>query len=93
MSRFLGDSLFLPITFFGIEQRLSLPFFANPSQVLRKFAKKPKGGLREVAKKLRRNPTLFSLSRAGSVLGLFVSYFFITPVPQAISRQKRQKGT
>jgi hypothetical protein len=37
-----------PPTFFGTEQRLSLPSFANPSQVLRKFAKKPKRILREV---------------------------------------------
>src|SRR5262245_34101935 len=41
-------ALLVLLPFFGTDQRQSLPFFANPSQVLRKFAKKPKRSLREV---------------------------------------------
>jgi hypothetical protein len=47
-------AVYLLRVFFYPERRQSLPFFANPTQVLRKFAKKPKRVLREVPKKLRR---------------------------------------
>jgi hypothetical protein len=54
------------------EQRQRLPFFANPSQVVRKFAKKGKCILREVAKKLRRkmglSPAKFSSGKEAASL-------------------------
>jgi hypothetical protein len=78
--------VYLLRVFFYPQRRHGLGFFANPSQVLRKFAKKAKGGLREVAKKLRRkmnlNPALFTLSllqvRSRIVFRLPVGYLFIT---------------
>jgi hypothetical protein len=42
--------------FFYPQPGQRLTTFANPSQVLRKFAKKPKRSVKEVPKKLRRRP-------------------------------------
>jgi hypothetical protein len=49
-------AVYLFRVFFYPELRHSLAFFANPSQVVRKFAKKPKRNLRGVPKKLRTKP-------------------------------------